>query len=438
MAKKLSRFLKMSAMTTGVAGRHLGAKIISAMTSEENRAQKLNASYRKSGETIARTLSELKGPVMKFGQMASIQSGFLPAALTAPLSQLRQNAKPEPFEVIRRQLESDLNTPIETAFREFEESPFATASVGQVHRATTLDGVEVAVKVQFPDMDQYVDADVSSLTMLLKAMGTASGQNDALKKVAAEFRHNLELELDFTLEAKNQTQLRHFHEVHHPYVTIPEVFPQLSGTRVLTSAFVSGESIEQATAYPAQTRDLIGTRLLQILYDQIFLAGMLHGDPNPSNYGFAPDGGIVLYDFGCVKQFTEDEALAIATLLHGFLDRDPDTITLGLRQIGALDPDAPPPDDEFFQLLLEMLSLPLHPERPFDVAHSDMHLRVMSYLGRFRKYRKQLNIPHRLLLLQRVNVGSYGNLRKLGAKIHVRSVIEETLRKAAAVKSEST
>ena len=437
MAGKFTRFLKMSAMTTGVAGRHLTTKIAAALTSEEKRAEKLDSSYRKSGESIARTLAELKGPVMKFGQMASIQSGFLPASLTAPLSTLRQDAKPEPFDVIRFQIEREFATPLEKLFQHIDDTPFAVASVGQVHRAITLSGIDIAVKVQYPNMDQYVDADVSSLTMLLKAMGVASGQNDALKKVAAEFRQNLEKELDFTLEARNQMLLRAFHQQHHPFVTVPEVLPELSGRLVLTSRFVSGDSIDTASAYPLAVRDCIGQRLLQILYDQIFMARMLHGDPNPSNYAFTAEGGIILYDFGCIKEFDDNEVTAIALLLQGFLDADTDTITQGMRGIGALGPDSPKPDDEFFSLLHEIMKIPLHPELPFDVGHSDMHLRVMSYVAQFRKYRKQLTIPHRLILLQRVNVGCYGNLRKLGASVYVRRLLSDALSRTKPTETDS-
>ncbi|MBN2344584.1 MAG: AarF/ABC1/UbiB kinase family protein [Deltaproteobacteria bacterium] len=428
MAGKLSRFLKISAMTTGVTGRHFTTKLANVLAAEEKRTQNIDNSYRKSGEAIARTLATLKGPVMKFGQMASIQSGFLPAALTAPLSTLRQDAEPEPFPVIQQQIESELHAPLDALFAAFEETPVATASVGQVHRATTHDGRDVAVKVQFPKMDQYVEADVSSLTMVLKAVGVAGGQNEALKKVAAEFRSNLVKELNFRLEAQNQTQLRAFHQKHHPFVSIPEVLPELSATRVLTSVFLVGDSLDQASTYPAPVRDKIGARLLQILYDQIFRAGLLHGDPNPSNYAFTADGGIILYDFGCIKPFERAEIDAIALLLRGFLDSDPLTISSGLKQIGALAPEGPELDIEFFQLLDEMLKIPLHPEAPFDVARSDMHLRVLSDMAKFRKYRKQLVIPHRLLLLQRVNVGCYGNLRKLGASIYVRKIIEDALR----------
>lgn len=376
---------------------------------------------------MAQTLSVLKGPLMKFGQMASIQSGFLPGEFTAPLAALRQNATPEPFSVIQAQIETELNAPVESLFKEIEQMPFAAASVGQVHRARTLDGQVVAVKVQYPNMEEFVDADVSSLTMALKAMGIASGQKDALKRVATEFRNNLNNELDYTLEARHQQLLQQFHAMHHPFVIIPGIVPELCTKRVLTSVLHLGDSLEVAAGYAPKVRDLLGERLLTILYDQVFGAHMLHGDPNPANYAFTPEGNILLYDFGCIKLFAPEEIRAIRKLLRGFLLNDNDTLTEGLREIGALPADAPAPDDKFFNLVGQLMAKPLHPTEPFDMAKSNMHLEVLSRMPQLRQYRKQFIIPAQLILLQRVNVGSYGNLRKLKAKIFVRNIIQNAI-----------
>lgn len=427
MAGRISRFLKMSAMTTGIAGRHLGAKLSGVISDDEAKKKKLQKSYQTSGQLIAKTLAELKGPVMKFGQMASIQSGFLPAALTAPLASLRQNAVPEAFEAIKPLVEQELEAPLERKFTYFEEIPFAAASIGQVHRATTNAGLDVAVKVQYPGMNDFVDADVASLTMTLKAMGVASGQRVSLKQVAAEFKQNLTNELDFELEAINQMRLQKFHQERHSFITVPMVVCELSSKRVLTTSYVPGDSLEQAAKYAPDIRDLIGQRLLEMLYQQIFFGKILHADPNPSNYAFTADGNIILYDFGCVKHFDETETIAISQLLKGLLKSDRNFITEGLRGVGALRINADSPDDEFFRLLYEIMELPLHSQKPFDAENSNMHLLAMSYMPKFRKYRKQLSIPAKLLLLQRVNVGCYGNLRKLKANVLVRKLIQETL-----------
>jgi predicted unusual protein kinase regulating ubiquinone biosynthesis (AarF/ABC1/UbiB family) len=427
MTGKFSRLVKIGVLTTGIAGRHLGTKLSGALKKQEQKEQQLQESYRKSGERIARTLADLKGPVMKFGQMASIQSGFLPTALTGPLAMLRKNAAPEPFEVVQKQIESEFDTPLDRLFSFVDPEPFAAASVGQVHRAITLDRQTVAVKVQYPDISDFVDADVSSLSMVLKTMGFASGQNIALSKVAEEFRESLDKELDYTREAINQQYLGNFHQSRHPYIVIPRVIPELSGKRVLTTTMTEGDTLEQATQYPDHIRNLIGERLLRMLYEQIFLAAMLHGDPNPSNYAFTNDGKIILYDFGCVKKFDETERSSISALLKGFLNSDPQFVIRGLEGIGAVRTNGRPLDDNFFELIFELLEEPLNPAQPFDVAKSDIHRKALGYMPKINKYRKSLTIPHKLILLQRVNLGCYGNLRKLKAQVNIRQILEETL-----------
>lgn len=427
MTGKFSRLVKIGVLTTGIAGRHLGTKLSGALKKQEQKEQHLQESYRKSGERIARTLADLKGPVMKFGQMASIQSGFLPTALTGPLAMLRKNAAPEPFDVVQRQIESEFDAPLDRLFSVFAPEPFAAASVGQVHRAITLDSQTVAVKVQYPDISDFVDVDVSSLSMVLKTMGIASGQNIALSKVAEEFRESLDKELDYTREAINQQYLGNFHQSRHPYIVIPRVIPELSGKRVLTTTMAEGDTLEQAAQYPDDIRNLIGERLLRILYEQIFFAAMLHGDPNPSNYAFTDDGKIILYDFGCVKKFDEMERNSISALLKGFLNSDPQFVTRGLEGIGAVRTNGRPLDDSFFKLIFELLEEPLNPAQPFDVAKSDIHRKALGYMPKISKYRKSLTIPHKLILLQRVNLGCYGNLRKLKAQVNIRQILEETL-----------
>lgn len=154
---------------------------------------------------------------------------------------------------------------------------------------------------------------------------------------------------------------------------------------------------------------------------------MLHGDPNPSNYAFTNDGKIILYDFGCVKKFDELERSSISALLRGFLNSDPQFVTRGLEGIGAMRTNGRPLDDNFFELIFELLEEPLNSAELFDVAKSDVHRKALGYMPKISKYRKSLTIPHKLILLQRVNLGCYGNLRKLKAQVNIRRILEETL-----------
>ncbi len=414
-------------MTTKIAGRYVGAKISGALHTTEGRREGLNRAHDWAGVTMAETLGDLKGPVMKLGQMASLASGLLPSALAAPLEVLRKNAPPVPFEVVAEQVEKELGGFPDELFSRFDDVPYAAASIGQVHRAVTKEGRQVVVKVQYPGMDATIDADLSQLRLAFRAFGVSRHRRDTFERFFQEVRKHLYEEVDYLNEAKNAGLLAGFHKDRHPFVQIPEVIAQLSSKRVITMTFLAGDSLEKASGYPRETRDLIGERLVQMIYAEIFALGALHADPNPANFAFRPDGSIALYDFGCVKRFTSSERDGITTILTGALKGDVEAVDRGLTILGAVDPDAPAVDRQVYRSLLDLLEPALRADIPFDMRASNVHLKALALVPSLKKHARFFTLPTGLMLLQRVNVGYYGNLRKLGARVWVRRVIEENL-----------
>lgn len=425
--QKIDRFLKLGTMTTKIAGRYLGAKVSGALRTTEQKRQRLNRAHDWAGAKMAETLGELKGPVMKLGQMASLASGLLPSSLAAPLEVLRKNAPPVPFEVVAEQVERELGGFPDELFSRFEDEPYAAASIGQVHRAVTRDGRQVVVKVQYPGMDATIDADLSQLRLAFRAFGVSRHRQDTFERFFEEVKRQLHEEVDYFKEAENVRLLAGFHRDRHPFVQIPEVIPSLSSQRVITLTFIDGDPLEKASAYPRETRDLIGERLVQMIYAEIFTLGALHADPNPANFAFRPDGSFALYDFGCIKRFSSSEQDGIATILKGALGGDLEAIDQGLTILGAVNPDAPAVDRRIYKGLLDLLAPALRADIPFDLEASDVHRKAIALLPSIRKHAKRFTVPAGLMLLQRVNVGYYGNLRKLGARVWVRRIIEENL-----------
>jgi len=426
---KISRFFKLAGMTASVTGTITGFKIASAFLSSDKVPMRRMAANSTVGRRIAKTLGELKGPIMKVGQMASISGDMLPEEFAKPLAALRKDAPPVPFKVIAKQVKAELGAPPEELFESFDEQPFAAASIGQVHQAVTRDGQEVVVKVQYPGVDRSARADISQLRFALKASGMFKKKKDLLEGFFEEMTARLDEELDYELEADNMETLGRFHES-FDYLRIPRVVRERSSRRVLTMSFEPGDAFSQAEGYPQEVRDLIGARLLEMLFSQIFVLGILHSDPNPANYAFTPDGGVILYDFGSVKRFTEQEAGGARDVILGAFDEDYEMAERGMLSIGARDPESAAPPTWIYKTWRDLLMPVFDGEEPFDFGRSELHKKLLVKLPEFRDQLAYFRMPVSLMLVQRTFVGTYGNLRSLGSRVLGRGIVEPIARAA--------
>ena len=189
----------------------------------------------------------------------------------------------------------------------FDEAPFAAASIGQVHRATTLAGDDVVVKIQYPAVKASIDSDMKHLKRILKLGSLLRVDERALDAVFKEIRAQLEEELDYLREADNVRLFQAFH-AEDDDVVIPTVFADLSGATVLTLSFEDGvplENVSDANGFDQALRNRLGERLFDIIGRQIFELRTVHCDPHPGNFAFRTDGSIVLYDFGAVKRLPD-------------------------------------------------------------------------------------------------------------------------------------
>ncbi len=433
--KKLNRFLKLGRMTASVAGHYLGARLKESLAGDDRKRRHARAADEWAGKRIAQTLSELKGPLMKIGQMASISSGILPKELSDALAVLRKDASFAPIEVISEQIEKELGATPKQLFASFDETPCAAASIGQVHRAVLDDGREVAVKVQYPDIEDSVDADIAQLRMVLRAAGVMRKTRFLFDRFFEEISNQLRQELDYCNEADNVRLLRNFHKSRCSFLHIPEVVDERSTRRVLTMTFEGGDSLETAAAYPSEVRDIIGNRLVSNAYSQILEQGALHADPNPANFAFRPNGDIVLYDFGSVRKFTDTEQKGVRMLLWGIFHRDALKVAEGFLEMGMIDDMASLPDLSIFDSVIRLLDKVVEPGKAFDFNRSEIHKDIIDLWPKIRKHSGIFHLTAAMMMIQRVNVGTYGNLRRLGARVCVRDTIEEILNRSGAISS---
>ena len=257
----------------------------------------------------AEVLGTMRGLAAKLGQMASYIDGVVPEAqrehYEKALKTLRAAAPTSSPEAIRAAVEEDLGAPIDRLFAEWETAPFASASIGQVHRATLQDGRRVAVKVQHPGIAKAVDADLANASVLKNMAAPFVPKNADPKAVFKEIEERFREELDYRLEARRQAFFRDLH-AGDPWIRIPEVISDRSSERVLTTELVAGKSLEEMAEADEGRRRHAAEVLWRFVFKGNLVGGLFNADPHPGNYLFGDDGTITFLDFGCCQPIEGD------------------------------------------------------------------------------------------------------------------------------------
>ena len=259
-------------------------------------------------EDIARSLGEMKGAAMKIGQALSfVDVSLIPAEYRTALSILQSDAPPMPFEQVEAVVAEELGAPISELFDWFSPKAIAAASIGQVHMAH-LDGREVVVKVQYPGVAKAVEADLRNAALLSgiarlgqKMLAGLVGDID-VRALIDEVRERIGEELDYRIEAANQQEFAdRFRD--DPEIDVPEVVPERSSRRVLTTEYVDALRWSAALEQPQALRDQWGQVIARFSYGSVYVHGAINVDTHPGNYLFHEDGRVTFLDFGCVSRF---------------------------------------------------------------------------------------------------------------------------------------
>jgi len=269
-------------------------------------------------EELVAQLGGLKGLVMKVGQLASYMPGAMPPEAQRVLARLQAASTAMTWDAVADVLEAELGAPPERAFDEIDRAPFAAASIGQVHAARTA-GRRVAVKVQYPGIEDAIAADVKTVRRLgwLASLGTAMDAGDVVGELAAR---TLE-ECDYLREADHQRLFARLW-AGRADIRIPEVVPERSTRRVLTTELVEGDTLDAfAARAPQELRDRAGGTLFWAAFHTVFHHGVFNGDPHPGNYLFEDDR-VTFLDFGCVRRFDADQIDLWKRIARSVLDGD--------------------------------------------------------------------------------------------------------------------
>jgi len=274
-------------------------------------------------EELARDLEQLGPTFIKIGQLLSTRADLLPVEYIEALSRLQDDVLPFPFAEVERIVSEELGLRISKAFADFEATPLAAASLGQVHRATLRDGRAVAVKVQRPRIREQIAEDLDSFKEIAQLLDrhADAGRLYQLEKVVDEFRKTILRELDYRLEAQNLVSLRE-NLRDFDRILVPEPVEDYTTSRVLTMEFVSGRKITALS--PLTKLEIDGAQLAEELHraylKQILIDGFFHADPHPGNVFLTDDGRLALIDLGMVARISGDMQESLLKLLLAVSD----------------------------------------------------------------------------------------------------------------------
>jgi len=307
---RAARYARVGANVGGVAARIAGTRLFG-----------LEGRNATNAEALAKALGGLKGPLMKVAQLVATIPDVVPPEYAAELQKLQSEAPPMGAAFVKRRMQAELGASWRERFGEFDLKPAAAASLGQVHRATTLGDVQVACKLQYPDMESAVEADISQLEILFglhRRMGAVIDTSEIAKEISARVRE----ELDYRREAKHVALYRQMLAA-TPEVRVPDVVPELSTRRLLTMGWLDGDKILNHKQASQQVRDRISTAMFRAWWRPFSHHGVIHGDPHLGNYTVFQEGGepggINLLDYGCIRIFPPSFVGGVVDLYRGLL-----------------------------------------------------------------------------------------------------------------------
>jgi predicted unusual protein kinase regulating ubiquinone biosynthesis (AarF/ABC1/UbiB family) len=391
------------------------------------RRQELDTEFElRTAEQVAATLGEMKGALMKLGQMASYLDQGLPEHVRDALASLQSNAPPMSAELAAGVIRTELGHDPDDLFDTWDPTPIASASIGQVHRAITRDGEAVAVKVQYPGVAEAMAADLANLGLVFGGMGQLFPGFDP-KPVVAELRERLTEELDYANEAVNQERFAEEYDG-HPFIHVPRVLGHLSTSRVLTTELAEGVSFAEMTSWSAAERDLAAETIYRFAFGSLYRLRMFNGDPHPGNYLFRPGGQVTFLDFGLVKHFTPAELLPFEEMITAMvIDPDPAEFRRIVERVGLLPADQPFPDEDIADYFGHFYELVRHPgPQTITAAYtSESVRRYFDQRGPYGPIMRAVNLPASFVIIQRINLGLYALFGDMEATGDWRRLAEE-------------
>jgi predicted unusual protein kinase regulating ubiquinone biosynthesis (AarF/ABC1/UbiB family) len=423
-SSRLGRLLRLGSMATGVAGNMLMA---GARQLAEGKRPNLSdllltpANARK----ITQQLAQMRGAAMKVGQLISMDAGdLLPPEMAAILARLRSDAHAMPQRQVQAVLTANWGAKWQQRFEPFDFTPIAAASIGQVHRAKTLDGRDLAIKIQYPGVRKSISSDVNNVASLLRLSGLLPKTLD-IAPLLLEAKRQLREEADYQAEGAH---LQRFAELlaDAPEFVVPALHADLTTKNVLAMSFVAGVPVESMVNAPQAERDRIVSLLVRLVFRELFEFGLMQTDPNFANYQYDPQTQqLILLDFGATRSFAPAFGQAYQQLMLAAMAGDRAAMTQAAMVIGYFDAHTQAKHQSAVLDMMQIALAPLSHQGAFDFGTTDMLQRLRQTGMALGLDRDFWHIPPiDTLFLHRKLGGLYLLAARLKARVNVRQLVQ--------------
>jgi predicted unusual protein kinase regulating ubiquinone biosynthesis (AarF/ABC1/UbiB family) len=421
---RAARYARVGANVGGVAARIAATRLATRFLGmDRDRAR--------SAADLAAALGGLKGPIMKVAQLLATIPDVLPPEYVTELTRLQNDAPPMGWAFVKRRMVAELGADWQSKFLSFEHRPAAAASLGQVHRARAHDGTALACKLQYPDMQSAVEADLKQLEWLFAIHRRMDPAIDT-SEMAGEIGERIREELDYRREAKHAALYRTMLAA-TPEVRVPRVWPAQSTLRLLTLDWLEGNKLLMHKGDDIAVRNRLATALFKAWWQPFSRFGVIHGDPHLGNYtAFIADGaaqGINLLDYGCVRIFPSKFVGGVVDLYHGLLKGDRQLVvhayeTWGFRGLSRELVDT-------LNIWARFIYGPLLDDRERTIADSvkpsEYGRREAFQVHRALREKGPVRVPREFVFMDRAAIGLGGVFLHLAAKLNYYRLFNEAI-----------
>lgn len=420
---RVGRLLRLGGMASGIVGGMVATGLRQVAQGERPRLPDMILTPA-TARRVTRDLGQMRGAAMKLGQMLSMDSGLvLPPEMTAIMASLRADAPHMPPAQLRATLDAQWGKGWLAGFARFDVRPFAAASIGQVHRAVTRDGRDLAIKVQYPGVRASIDSDIDNVAALLRLPGLIPRDMD-IAPMLREAKAQLHAEADYLAEAGH---LREFGRLlaGSEVFRLPEVQADLTTEGVLAMTYVESAPLDSLVDAPQAVRDHVAGQLVDLVLRELFDFGLMQTDPNLANYRYDPRSGkIVLLDFGAVMPIAPDLAAAFRALLRAALDGEAEATREAMERIGYFDAGVAPRHRALIHDMFTVAMAPVRDPGPFDFGSATLIERLRDMGIAMGGERELTHVPPpATLFIHRKIGGIYLLAARLAARLPLREIV---------------
>lgn len=427
---KAGRITRLAGLGVAHAAKRSNIALKSFFATAEQKNVLKEEFWNRFADDLSDTLGDLRGILLKFGQIMSYMEIDISPVMKQKLSKLQDHAAVCKWSEIRPVLEKSLGKPFDEVFEEIDKLPFASASIGQVHRATLPGGEKVAVKIQYPGIVDAVNADLSSSEILATLAAIVmsfldDGKEQRTLTLVEEIKRFMLNELNYQEEARIQNHFRKCYE-NHPEIIIPAIYDDFCTREILVSQIIEGTSFERKITQLEKQQnklDKIGEIFLDYQLGSLFKYSVLNGDPHPGNFRFVDDDKIACLDYGCFIEVDSRRLQWLRELIFAASVGDELKLRDNLIQLVRVD-DYSVPDSNDIHFLKNFFELSF---RPFgeeqNYVFSVDYVKEVTEKG--KNLIKSVNLPHEMIIIIRVILGTYANLSRLNAHINLKSLSKQ-------------